>query len=440
MKDQFEIQNIFTKKPRSISNPPAPSPLRRNSVFNIQYSVFSWPLRALKWLIVGGPPQVRLAADELDKKRRRLALSVGIILLIILLVSGIFGLYRRREIVSETRLASFSQRADWIISQASELSAISPARAGELVRQERLSLEAALASTGDKKLKSSLAQIISVLDQAERRVSRVESVAPELYLSLGLIRPDTSGRRIASVENRLGILSDDGIVILVSMAGRSGEVIGGGDLIKNGLDLAVSPGPIFVLNPDNIIGIDSKNKTSAVAVTDEEDAWTDPVKLSAFGGGLFVFDKANSEIYKYSAIESGGYGSPRRWLTPGISPNLSNVIDMAIDGDIWLLHQDGRLDRYRRGAPAGFRLSGLPAEASAEAGIVSPQAVSVPQDGSRVFILDGSSRVVAFDKESGDYAGLWEFSGLEASDLAVSEALGKIFLLAGDEIYSFDLK
>ena len=214
-------------------------------------------------------------------------------------------------------MASFSQRADWIISQASELSAISPARAGELVRQERLSLEAALASTGDKKLKSSLAQIISVLDQAERRVSRVETVTPELYLSLGLVRPDTSGRRLSASQNSLGILSDDGTVLLVSMSGRSGEVVAGGDLIKNAIDLSVSAAKTFVLNPDNIIEIDSKNKTSAVALTDEDDAWADPVKLSAFGGSLFVLDKSASEIYKFSAVEAGGYGSQRRWFAPG---------------------------------------------------------------------------------------------------------------------------
>ena len=439
MNQPFQIRNIFSaspaggsKKPAAPPNPPAilpPRPLP-SSLFLLPSSFF----HILNWLIVGGPPKIRLAAGELDKKRRRLALSVGIILLIILVVSGIFGLYRRREIVRQSRLASFSQRTDWIISQADQLSAISPARAGEMIRDEQLSLEAALANTGDKKLKFSLAQIISVLDDAERRVSRVETVTPELYLSLGLVRPDTSGRRLSASQNSLGILSDDGTVLLVSMSGRSGEVVAGGDLIKNAVDLSVSTAKVFVLNPDNIIQIDVKNKTSAVAVTDEDDAWADPVKLSAFGGSLFVLDKSASEIYKFSAVEAGGYGSQRRWFAPGISPNLSDVIDMAIDGDVWLLHQDGRLDRYRRGAPAGFKQSGLPDE------LVSPQAISVPQDGSRVFILDNSARVVAFDKESGEYAGQWQFAGVDAIGLAVSQESGKIFLLAGEKIYSFDLK
>ncbi len=433
MTQPFQIRNIFKSSPATQPHPPVPSPSRHNSVFSIQYSVFSWPLHALKWLFVGGAPKIRLTADELETKRRRLALSVGTVLLIILILSGTFGYFRRQEIVRNNRLTNLRSRADWIISQADQLSAISPARAGELIRQERLLLEAALTNTGDKKLKSSLAQIISVLVEAERRVSRIETVAPQLYMSLDLIRPDTVGSRLSESSNQLAVLSTGGIVLLISMSGRSGEVIGGGDLIKNGLDLAVSPGKTFVLNPDNIIEIDSKNKTSAVAVAAEEDAWADPVKLSAFGGSLFVFDKSTSEIYKYSAIEAGGYGARRRWLAPGITPDLSDVVDMAIDGDIWLLHQDGRLDRYRRGAPAGFRLSGSPEK------IVRPQAISVPTDGSRVFILDNSARVVAFDKESGDYAGLWEFTP-EVSDLAVSEQLGKIFLLAGENIYLIEIK
>jgi len=432
VKDQFQIRNIFTPSPAPQSHPPALSPSRPPSSFVLRPSSLSLPLRALKWLIVGGPPQIRLAAEELDKKRRRLALSVGVILLIILIVSGAFGLYRRREIVRETRLASFSQRADWIISQADQLSAVSPARAGELVREERLSLETARDNTGDKKLKSSLIQIISVLAEAQARVGRVETVTPELYLSLGLIRPDTSGRLLSAGQNSLGILSTDGIVLLVSMSGRSGEVVAGGELIKNSIDLAVSTAKSFVLNPDNIIEIDSKNKTSAVAVTDEDDTWQNPIRLSAFAGGLFVFDKSNSEIYKYSATESGTYGSRRRWLAPGIAPNLSDVVDMTIDGDVWLLHQGGRLDRYRRGAPTGFKQSGLLDQ------LTSPQAVFVPQDGSRIWILDNSSRVVAFDVKSGEYVGQWQFTGINPTDLAVIESSGKIFLLAGENIYTIN--
>lgn len=439
MNQPFQIRNIFTPSPAPLPHPPAlPSP-RPYHTSHTPYSILFTPYSILKWLLVGGPPQIRLAPDELDKKRRRLALSVGVILLIILIVSGIFGLYRRREIVREARLASFSQRADWIISQADRLSAISPARAGELVSEERLSLSAELEKTKDKKLISSLNQLISNLESAQARVSRVETVTPELYLSLGLIRPNTSGRLLSAVENWLGILSADGVVLLVSMSGRSGEVVAGGDLIKNGIDLSVSAGKIFVLNPDNIIEIGSKNKTSAVAVADEDDVWQDPFRLSAFAGSLFVFDKSSSEIYKYSATESGKYGSRRRWLAPGIAPDFSDVVDVAIDGDIWLLHQDGRLDRFRRGAPAGFKLSGLSEE------FISPQAVSVPQDGSRVWILDNSSRVIAFNKESGDYAGQWQFTPPQAgqadrhTDLAVSESSAKIFLLSGENIYVINL-
>lgn len=428
MKDQFQIQNIFSKTPRPTSNPPAPSRSRRHP-----YSLLHTPYSLLKWLLVGGPPQIRLTVDDLETKRRRLALSVGTILLIILLASSIFGLYRRREIVRRSRLASFSQRTEWIISQADQLSAISPARAGEMVREERLSLESARENTGDKKLKSSLTQIIVGLTEVERRVSRVEAVAPELYLSLGLIRPDTSGSVLSAGQNSLGILSSDGVVLLVSMSGRSGEVVGGGDLIKQGIDMVVSADKTFILNQDNIVEIDNKNKTSAAAVSDEEDAWADPIRIAAFGGSLFVFDRSSSEIYKYSAVESGGYGSRRRWLAPGIAPDFSDVVDMAIDGDIWLLHQDGRLDRFRRGAPAGFKQSGLSDQLN------SPQAVSVTQDGSRVWILDNSSRVVAFNKDSGDYAGQWQFAGVNPADLAVSESSAKIFLLSGENIYVINL-
>lgn len=431
MTQPFQIRNIFKSSPTPPSHPSVP-PSRHSSSL-------TFPFRALKWLLIGSSPKIRLSTDELETKRRRLAVSVGTILLIVLVLSAIFGYYRRQELVRKNRLSTWRSRADWIISQADQLSQVSPSRAGELVREERLSLEAELEKSQHQKLTSSLETLISALAESERRVSRVETVTPQLYLSLGLIRPATSGRRLVHSSNQLAILSADSVVLLVSMSGRSGEVIAGGDLIKQGIDLAVSVGNTFVLNPENIVEIDNQKKTSAVAVTDEDDAWQDPFRLSIFSGNIYLLDRGKSEIYRFSqtdpplpaeALAKAG----RRWLAPGIAPNLSGVIDMAIDGDIWLLHQDGRLDRYRRGAPAGFKLSGLPND------LISPQAISVPQDGSRVFLLDNSSRVVAFDKNSGDYAGMWQFSGLEVSSLAVSESLAKIFLLAGENIYVIGIK
>lgn len=429
MTQSFQIRNIFKSSP----TPPPPQSAPASSR---PLALGPWPLafgHLLKWLFVDPPPQIRLTPDEVEAKHRRLALSVGAILLIILIISGIFGYFRRQEIIRNQRLAAIRSRADWVISQADQLSTLSPARAGEMVRDERLSLAAEVDKTTDKKLISSLNQIISTLAEAERRVGKIETVTPEFYLSLGLVRPNTSGLHLAAGQNSLGVLSQDFVVLSISMSGRSGEVVAGGDLINRGIDLAVSADKTFVLNPENIVEIDNQKKTSAVAATDEDDVWQNPSRLSVFGGGLFVFDKSNSEIYKYSAVESGGYGSRRRWLAPGLFPDFSDVVDMAIDGDIWLLHQDGRLGRFRRGAPAGFKLSGLPDE------FVSPQSVSVPTDGSRVWILDNSSRVVAFNKESGDYAGQWQFENIAATDFAVSEQSGKIFLLSAENIYVINL-
>jgi hypothetical protein len=387
----------------------------------------------LKWLLIGTDSRIRLTDNDLIDKRRRLAVSVGVIIILLMMVSGTLGYLRQNQLKFLKQIENISQRTQWVINQADELSGLSAGRAAELVRSERRSLEKRRSEIKNRKLIEGLDQQITALTDAETRASRKTTVIPELYLSLNMLKPNVSGRRLAEAENQIAVLSHDNIVMVISMKNRGGEVTAGGDLIKDGIDVAVDDNKIFVLTKKKVVEVPTKSKIAAETVNDDENLWIDPFKISTFGGSIFVFDRGASTIYKYPGIETG-YGSPRQWLAEEAADNFSDIVDAAIDGDIWLLRQDGDVNRLRRGLPVKFEPSELP-----EA-VINPQAISVPMEGRRVFILDNSTRVIALDRESGEYVGQWVFEAIGTSDFAVSETLGKIFLLAGENIYSFGFK
>ena len=131
---------------------------------------------------------------------------------------------------------------------------------------------------------------------------------------------------------------------------------------------------------------------------------------------------------------AAGVGDKQRWLGKGVEPDLSEAVDVTVDGDIWVGLKDGTVRRFRRGANENFKMTGL-AEPIGEL-----TAIYTDENSNQVYVLDRlRTRVVVFDKE-GTYKKQYGWSGISGvTDMAVSEKDGQIFLLSGASIYAMPL-
>ena len=165
-----------------------------------------------------------------------------------------------------------------------------------------------------------------------------------------------------------------------------------------------------------------------------DEFWKDPTYIEQFAGNLYVFDREQNEIWKYPVL-TDSFGDRRRWLAAGITPDLTKVVDMKVVGDIWLLTETGKLERYSRGAPVNFSMEGFPAKAEAKR-FVNPVAVWATE--SLVYVLEaGAERVVVFG-DDGKYESQYvnsEFS--KASDLVVVD--DKAYVLIDNVVKEFEL-
>lgn len=423
MSGAFEVTNLLSKRPKVSPGETAAA----------RTSPLPAVLKFLKEAVIGSEV-IRISDQEALEKRRKIALSVGTILLILLLVSVGFGSRRRAEALREGKLRRIEDQARYAMEQASGLSAISPARARSLILTARTSVQQESASTKDKYIRSRLEVLDKELKSALNTAGHVMSANPELYLDLGLVRKDTTGSAMSLVGNKLFVLDRSSeVLLLLSTDDRSGEVVGGGGALSGTRAVAGADKKGYVLADHSVVEVVIDDKTSTSVVSDDEGALRDPIGIAYFSGNIYIFDRGASEIYKYPAAPpagGAGFGSRRRWLAPGVVPDLSDAVSFAVDGDAWVLFKDGSIKRFRRGSQISFSESG--ADPFGEAA-----SFSIPTEGSRVWILDrGNGRVVAFSRDSGEYAGQWESDLFKsATSLAVSEELGKLFLLAGEKIY-----
>jgi len=178
--------------------------------------------------------------------------------------------------------------------------------------------------------------------------------------------------------------------------------------------------------------VNSQTKTTGYLVKAEGDEGE--IKgVGIFAGNVYLLDAGKDEIWRYPGL-SAGVGSRQRWLGAGVTPDLAEVVEMAIDGDIWLAFSSGKVERYRRGVKENFVISGLPDP------IKGLNSIFTNEDCEKVYLFEkGQTRVVAIDKE-GKYVKQYSWPGMgQVTDLAVSESLGKIYLLSGSSIYALDL-
>lgn len=425
MTETLPINNIFSPQR---DEPVLPVKKQRKPFFFL-------PLVELVKRIVVGPEQlVRLSDEETARQRRRVALSVAQILLVLLVVSLVLGTWQRRLAAQASGVAETQSRVEFAINQAAELGKFQPARAVELLQAESDNIDLQLRSIRSQAAATKLADLKRQLQQALEQSGRVVKLEPEIFLTLNLIREQTFGEQLSLWGEQLFVLDPrNGVLLAISAVNRSGEVAGGGEALAGAIRVAGSVRQVYVLTPDQIVEINLETHQSALVV-EAQGEWQEAIDIGAFSSSLYVLDRGASDIFKYPAIDDG-FGQRRRWLAPGFAPDLSTAVDMDIDGDVWVLHQDGRISKFRHGASAGFRLRPIDQ-------LIEPVAVSVPIDGNRLWILDkGDRRVVAFDRESGEYQGQWVAEAFgEATDIAVNEKLGRIFVLSSEKIYFVEVE
>lgn len=267
-----------------------------------------------------------------------------------------------------------------------------------------------------------LAQIKDEAQKTYDKVLGVKRVEPQVYLDLSLIRQNFFGERMAVVGSELMILdAKAGVVVGVGITRKSSRIVAGGEKLIGAKLIAGGEETGWVLTNDGIMKLSKNNVDLAVP---KEDKWTEIKALATYGESVYLLDTGKSEIYKYRQDEQGEW-KESRWLAPGIAPNFSKVIDMAVDGNVWLLDEDGTLRKFAKGAPNKL--------AANELGEPIEKACCVAVNGG-VWVVDrGKDKVIEFD-EDGKYKQQVVGGNLGlVTDVVVID--NKIWMLAGNKLY-----
>ena len=363
--------------------------------------------------------------SELLTRKKRVSVSVGVILAFLLIVSIGFGIRQKKLAEFKAVYVEKLSQAQHEFEESLQLASISPQRARELFvsSQETVNL---LTSQGVKD--EALLTLKENIEKNQGLILAEYRQEPNLFVDLSLLSSGFKGSRIVTYQDTIYVADFEGKkIVSISIASKRSEVVAGPKQIDEIKDVAVYSDKVYVLNSKGIYNVvDGSKKVIEVD-------WGEDVLSALFAANFYILDRQNSTIIRYAGGEEG-FGPKKNWLAEGVKMDFSEASDWAIDGSIWVLTA-GKIKKFSLGNPQNFVIKDVfPA-------LERGSAIYTDEDAQYLYILDkDQSRVVVTNKE-GDYKAQYLSDKMkDAGDIVVSEKEKRLIFLAQDKLFSVELE
>lgn len=188
--------------------------------------------------------------------------------------------------------------------------------------------------------------------------------------------------------------SNDGVIL------KAGERVGErtvGQLI----DLAIVDSKRLVVldRTGSFLVYDIERATWSARAALDAVAWSRVNLVASYANNVYLLDAPNNQILKYVPNADGWWTAATTFFNPGANPNTSNVVDMTIDGDVWLLRNTGGLVQCSAARCNEITLRDL------EIPLMRPVALFTAQTLAALYLADaGNQRIVQIDKSASRFA------------------------------------
>lgn len=363
-----------------------------------------------------------IRGPEAEVKRRKRILWATLFLAFLLSLSILKGVAKKGLLGRRDSFEELASQVQEKIKAAEDFSSLNPRRANELL----LEAQELLVRMRDLKIDSEkVGNLEKEIVQKQREVLKVKKIeAPDLVFDLSLIKPKVEGVSLSLVDDKILVLSP-GSIFAVDPKEKKGEMVLAGEEFSGALFLSDN----FVFGKEGIFKTDLEEKKKT-KVAEKEERWEKIKGFATYLENLYLLDTGANQVRKLVATASG-YLPPQDYLKE--ESDLSNAIDLAIDGLVYILKEDGEILKYLQGKKDYFQVSGLDKDFS---GTTACYTDSGLED---FYVLDkGNKRIVVLTK-TGEYQAQYVSEVLgEAQDFIVDSKEEKIYVLVGSKIYGIN--
>lgn len=171
------------------------------------------------------------------------------------------------------------------------------------------------------------------------------------------------------------------------------------------------------------------------------DMWSDPIKMVAWRGRLYLLDPAANQVWRYLPVGNSYPNPPEAYFEPEADRNVAEAVDFGIDGagNMYILSANGSIRKYNGGVELPFSYTNMPYDG----GIRSGSSMFLDSDSAltAMYVLDPVDESVYQVTLSGQFRFRFRAADVGAwSDLSGIYADGtQIYVTSGPVLYTFNL-
>ncbi|MCS7178243.1 MAG: hypothetical protein RML46_03665 [Anaerolineae bacterium] len=366
-----------------------------------------------------------------ENPRQMAALAIIILMLVILL----------------TLIAWLRYGRDLRLSQALSLAQAHVRAAQQATRPEeaRLHWEAVLNALNGYENPEAVA-LHTAAQEALDRMDGVLRVQPTLVADVGM--PDAR-YRLAAWDHSVAVLQD-GRRILTFAPGSQGKTIPLPESIML-LDIAPTgalhpqadagqwpPGLLILGTGGHLWVYDWQWPEPRPVPFPAPPGGHDPAAIATYEGRLYLLDPVAGQIWRYVPQGGGGFRQEAEPYFPPDAPPLAGARDMTIDGNIYILFENGQVARYLKGQAMPFTVARVPEPTPHfVAFTVDPALTDGP-----IYLADRAAERIVVLRANGEFCAQLRPPGTEFRHLkaiAISQTGDTLFVLAGGRVYRLPL-
>ena len=188
---------------------------------------------------------------------------------------------------------------------------------------------------------------------------------------------------------------------------------------------------VYYLDSSSLAVLDTKSvKLSSLGI-DYGGNFEKAIDLKQYNSRFYLADKTAGQIYRFTK-GSVGLTNPIAWFSN--KEDLSDVVGLDIDGDIYLLKNSGEVLRYAKGKKEDFTLAAI------EPAISQASKIAVSAEENFIYVFEPAVKRLAVFNKDGKFNCQYTSDKLnDLKDFQIDEKNKKIYFLDNAAVYSIEM-
>lgn len=354
-----------------------------------------------------------------------------IIVVVLLLVIGVWWMKGQAE--EQQRIEEYANVLNEVteeIGSAETTGQYNKDQAGEMLNHaEERALE--VLNSGYHRAKAN--ELLQQISDARDTLDNIVHAEPRVLGDLSTKRENVSALGLLSLNNTLYAYEYNALYPIILDEVQDPITIDDNETVVDATVYDDEDSLIFYTKSGKLI----EYKDNRVTFLDSDDGqFKKGVDVDAYSNKFYVLDPDENQIWRYTRRRDS-FGSAEAW---NVNADIQNGVNMAIDGNIYVLNSDGYITKVYSGNREDFPVKRQPIQE-----MEAPTKIYTELDMNQIYILEPvNRRVLVYNKDDrtggATYANQIVFDDVqELRDLYVDKDTNKLYVLDQTKVYEVSL-